>query len=256
MLIPFENNKVRVTQAFKYGTHNGMDLVGVDTWQLVAIGDGIIRTAVNLDVHYTEPLSYDRTREWGTYVRLDLNDGTICYYCHMQPGSLKVHAGQYVTKGDPIGTMGNSGYSFGAHCHFEIRNRWNGVTPDTNTATYTKIPNEVGVYEEEEDEEMIEELKAEIDELKKECADLRATNNYLMERCEVKYAWLDGKRDVVPDWAKDDITYIYRKKFLKGTNTGSLELSYIELRNMAVLSRAVQALEKRIEALEKKIKEG
>ena len=152
MLIPFENDKVRVTQGFTLGVHNGMDLVGVDTWQLVAIGDGIIRSAVNLDVHYTEPLSYDRTREWGTYVRLDLNDGTICYYCHMQPYSLTVTPGQYVTKGTKIGIMGNSGYSFGAHCHFEIRNQWNAVTPDTNTATYTKIPNAVGVYENESEE--------------------------------------------------------------------------------------------------------
>lgn len=241
MLIPFDNGKVRVTQGFNYGWHNGMDLVGVDSWQLVAIGDGIIRSAVNLDVHYTAPLTYDRTREWGTYVRLDLNDGTIVYYCHMQPNSLTVKPGQYVTKGTPLGIMGNSGYSLGAHCHFEIRNSGNVVTPTTNTATYTKIPNAVGTYsnESEDDEPMTAEEKKEFEKLQ---SDFYALKKDYDKHTRVKYGYVDKN---MPEWAREDITYLNQQGILQGDEKGNLQLSDDALRINAELSRAVKKLSKK-----------
>ena len=39
----------------------------------------------------------------------------------MQYGSLQVVEGQQVVAGDPIGKVGNTGRSFGAHLHFELR---------------------------------------------------------------------------------------------------------------------------------------
>lgn len=231
MLIPYENDKVRVTQPFIYGQHNGMDLVGVDTTQLVAIGDGLIRSAVNLDVHYTQPLTTNRTREWGTYVRLDLNDGTICYYCHMVYNSLKVTAGQYVTKGTPIGTMGNTGYSFGAHCHFEIRNSANCVTPTTNTATYTQIPNAVGTYENEE-EGMTPEEKQAFNKLQADFNQLKADYD---KHTLVKYGYVDKN---MPSWARSDIQRLISRGYLKGSN-GNLQLNDDELRILCILSRTL-----------------
>jgi murein DD-endopeptidase MepM/ murein hydrolase activator NlpD len=46
-------------------------------------------------------------------------------YAHMRIGSRKVRVGEYVKQGQPIGIMGNTGYSFGQHLHFELhKGRW------------------------------------------------------------------------------------------------------------------------------------
>lgn len=43
------------------------------------------------------------------------------HYAHMQDGSITVVNGQHVEVGDVIGKVGNTGRSFGAHLHFELR---------------------------------------------------------------------------------------------------------------------------------------
>ncbi|WP_345751527.1 M23 family metallopeptidase [Microbacterium rhizophilus] len=43
------------------------------------------------------------------------------HYAHMQDGSIRVTEGQHVEVGDVIGLVGNTGRSFGAHLHFELR---------------------------------------------------------------------------------------------------------------------------------------
>ena len=43
-------------------------------------------------------------------------------YAHMKYGSVTVKVGDRVSRGQVIGYMGNTGYSFGAHLHFEVRN--------------------------------------------------------------------------------------------------------------------------------------
>jgi len=42
-------------------------------------------------------------------------------YAHMKPGSVKVSEGQQVKVTDILGEVGNTGFSTGAHLHFEIR---------------------------------------------------------------------------------------------------------------------------------------
>ena len=42
-------------------------------------------------------------------------------YGHMQAGSMPLHVGDIVFAGEPIGRVGNTGASTGAHLHFEIR---------------------------------------------------------------------------------------------------------------------------------------
>ena len=61
-----------------------------------------------------------------------------------------VRAGQRVQAGTALGTMGNTGYSFGAHTHFEVRNIY-GTAIDP--ASYAGVRNAVGTYTDTESED-------------------------------------------------------------------------------------------------------
>ena len=56
---------------------------------------------------------------YGHYVILDHGGGKSTLYAHCS--SIDVSVGQRVAKGDPIAKAGSSGWSTGAHLHFEIR---------------------------------------------------------------------------------------------------------------------------------------
>ncbi len=94
--------------------HNGVDVVGLDSKYVCAVAGGRVATSVMI----TD--KSNRTWEWGNYVRVDGDDGRQYFYCHLD--KRLVSAGTRVKKGDHIGIEGNTGYSFGAHCHFEVRN--------------------------------------------------------------------------------------------------------------------------------------
>lgn len=65
---------------------------------------------------------------WGNTVRIDHGGGLVTLYGHMQWESLKVHIGQQVTAGTPLGDEGTTGKSTGCHLHFEVQ--LNGVAID------------------------------------------------------------------------------------------------------------------------------
>ena len=59
---------------------------------------------------------------YGNHIVLSDPAKTIeVFYGHMQPGSAQVAAGGEVKRGDVIGYMGSTGYSFGSHLHYEFR---------------------------------------------------------------------------------------------------------------------------------------
>ena len=56
----------------------------------------------------------------GNFVILDIGGGAYALYAHMQPGSVRVSAGDRVRRGDQIGKVGNSGNSQAPHLHFQV----------------------------------------------------------------------------------------------------------------------------------------
>jgi hypothetical protein len=58
----------------------------------------------------------------GNNIQLDIGEGHYAWYMHLQPGSLRVKAGDKVKRGQVLGLIGNTGSSFFPHLHFEITN--------------------------------------------------------------------------------------------------------------------------------------
>jgi len=56
----------------------------------------------------------------GNTITLDLGGGQFAYYMHLQPGSLRVKAGDRVRRGQVLARIGNSGDAREPHLHFEV----------------------------------------------------------------------------------------------------------------------------------------
>ncbi len=64
---------------------------------------------------------------FGLWVRIQLDDGTIHVYGHMD--SFSVYVGQRVKAGEQIAVIGNRGQSTGPHLHFEVHENGQKVDP-------------------------------------------------------------------------------------------------------------------------------
>ena len=64
---------------------------------------------------------------WGHYVIISHGGGYTSLYAHMTKRLVKV--GDKVKAGQNIGTVGSTGYSTGAHLHFELRKNNNSYDP-------------------------------------------------------------------------------------------------------------------------------
>ncbi|HML94124.1 MAG TPA: M23 family metallopeptidase [Thermodesulfobacteriota bacterium] len=56
----------------------------------------------------------------GNYVVIDIGGGNFAFYAHMIKGSLAVKEGDFVTRGQVIGHLGNSGNTSAPHLHFHM----------------------------------------------------------------------------------------------------------------------------------------
>ena len=117
----FKNGQCKVTFPFKGESHKGIDMVGPNSTfdYIVAHSDGEV-VAVVSNINYNT--SKTGQRIYGNYVKIRHDNGMYTLYAHMKYGSVEVKVGQRVSRGQTLGYMGNTGYSFGAHLHFEVRN--------------------------------------------------------------------------------------------------------------------------------------
>lgn len=102
----------------EYPLHKGIDLIsssGKDL-SIIAIDDGIVEVAVDGIV------GHDEYNTCGNFVKIRHSNGKFTRYLHLLKDSVCVKVGEIVKKGDKLGIMGNTGYSFGKHLHFDVSN--------------------------------------------------------------------------------------------------------------------------------------
>ena len=98
--------------------HNGLDFCATDDRRVRAVIGGTVKSST-----IVPKSTGNKTWEWGNYVKVLGDDGLYWFYCHLDSRAVKV--GDVVLAGDVLGVMGNTGYSFGAHTHLEVRNAQN-----------------------------------------------------------------------------------------------------------------------------------
>lgn len=104
-----------------YRMHRGVDLGlchGEDR-TIVAAFTGVVIKVRN----------QGRRKGYGKYVILDHGNGLTTLYAHL--ASWQVNVGDTLQAGDTIGVGGNTGRSFGAHLHFEMRFNNTYIDPAT-----------------------------------------------------------------------------------------------------------------------------
>ena len=86
--------------------HSGVDILAPRGTPVLAAGDGIVTFS-------------GRNGTYGVLVKIDHGNGLATCYGHMDKTLVK--AGQTVTGGEQIGTVGKTGKTTGANLHFEVR---------------------------------------------------------------------------------------------------------------------------------------
>lgn len=121
-VIPTESRRIASPYGIRtYRMHRGVDLGlchGEDR-TIVAAFSGTVKLVRN----------QGRRRGYGKYVILDHGNGLTTLYAHLASWQVKV--GDELQAGDTIGIGGNTGRSFGAHLHFEMR--YHGLYIDPTT---------------------------------------------------------------------------------------------------------------------------
>lgn len=99
-------------------SHAGVDINGNGGTPVYAAAGGTVDVATVSTA----------TSGYGTQVVIKHPDGYVTRYAHMVSTSLQVSAGQPVSAGQRIGTVGSTGNSTGPHMHFEIYRNGTNVT--------------------------------------------------------------------------------------------------------------------------------
>lgn len=162
-----KSKKCTITQGCK-SSHVAVDLVkeGYMLDDITSHSDGkVVQVISNCNVNTSGKSNYNSTyvdtSNPGNMVKVDHGNGYCTRYLHLAYNTVKVKNGDTVKAGQVLGYMGNTGYSFGGHLHFEVFENGNKIDPtpflnkdfpkatDTNVGAKYKIGDVVsinGVY--------------------------------------------------------------------------------------------------------------
>jgi len=96
--------------------HYGIDISAVEGAPIYAAASGVVTKALS-----------GWNSGYGNYIVIDHCNGYSTLYAHLS--AINVSSGMVVGRGTVIGASGNTGNSFGAHLHFEVRLNGSFVNP-------------------------------------------------------------------------------------------------------------------------------
>ena len=128
----FGKNVKDYPTAGKTGDHNGIDIVrstdgkNSTSATICAIADG----TVTAQRKWVKGFKAD-SATGGNCVYIKHSDGMTTKYLHLKYGTVPdgIKDGAPVKKGDVLGYMGSTGYSYGVHLHFQVEDK-NGTPVD------------------------------------------------------------------------------------------------------------------------------
>lgn len=104
------------SSAYASGYHTGIDITGSGAYG---------RTIIAADAGTVIQAGWNGS--YGYCITIQHSGGLRTLYAHCS--SVGVSVGEYVYQGQPIGRVGSTGYSFGAHLHFEVHVNGRKVNP-------------------------------------------------------------------------------------------------------------------------------
>lgn len=129
------------TVSSSYAGHSGIDVTANGGYDYVVAHSA--GTVVWVQTGYGNNKGSTGNASYGNAVKISHANGYATLYAHLS--SVSVSNGQKVGKGQVLGYMGNSGNSYGAHLHFEVRTP-NGSHIGQNARNYlnSDLPNLAG----------------------------------------------------------------------------------------------------------------
>ena len=102
-------------------SHKGLDMAwnskyGGPNHNILAPADGIVKKVLK---NYNKTDKTNKT--YGNYVIIDHGNNIETVVAHLKYNTVRVKKGDKVKKGQVLGVMGNTGYSKGTHCHYEVK---------------------------------------------------------------------------------------------------------------------------------------
>ena len=139
-----QDAKNQITYGYK-SDHKAVDLVKYKnkTCNVIAHTKGVV---VWIQTGQKNNPSASGNASYGNCVKLKHPDGYYTLYAHLR--DVKVKKGEQVNQGQVLGYMGNTGRSFGAHLHFEVRNtKDNRIDPTPYLNKDLPLMSEYQVYD-------------------------------------------------------------------------------------------------------------
>jgi len=90
---------------------------------ILAVGEGRVVIAVDKyddQIPGEFPVGISLDEADGNHVVIDLGNGNFAFYAHMIKGSVAVEVGDFVTRGQVIALVGNTGNTIAPHLHFQM----------------------------------------------------------------------------------------------------------------------------------------
>src|SRR5690606_17423807 len=112
-----------------YDGHKGIDFRAITGANVVAAIDGMVTEVVDTKEDNWHP--QEGKQSFGNYIKIEtVDENILIVYAHLQgANNILVKTGDTIRRGQTIATSDNTGSSYGAHLHFEVRKDGESVDP-------------------------------------------------------------------------------------------------------------------------------